>query len=289
MRSVFILVLVLGVGLAGFAVYMAKGVFGDYQAALEAERAARGKVVPTVDVYVVNEQVTYGGQISEANIRKVAWPENAIPEGTFSSLEELFPAGEKRFRTALRTMEKDEAVLKVKVTEPGHDAGVASRLGTGMRAFAIKVDVTSGVSGFLAPGDLVDVYWTGRMDDGMEGMSRDVTKLIQANVKIIAVDQRADIDRTGPAVARTITVEGTPEQVARLNLAQLSGRLTLALVGHGDTTVATPVEIDQDQLLGIERVEVVAPEAPKVCTVTQNKGGERIEIEIPCPDELTPN
>lgn len=281
MRSVFILVLVLGVGLAGFAVYMAKGVFGDYQAALAAERAARGAMVPTVDVYVVNETITYGAQITEKNIRKVAWPENAIPAGSFSDIEALFPAGEKPFRTALRTMEKDEAVLSVKVTDPGEDAGVASRLADGMRAFAINVDVTSGVSGFLAPGDRVDVYWTGRTDSA-EGR-RDVTKLIQANVHIIAIDQRADLDRTGPSVARTITIEGTPDEVARLNLAQLSGRLTLALVGHGDTTVAAPVEIDHDTLLGIERTVVEAREAPEVCTVTTNKGGERVVTQIPCP------
>ena len=283
MRSVFILVLVLGVGLAGFAVYMAKGVFGDYQAALAAERAARGAVVPTIDVFVVNEQIRYGDIITEDNTRMVAWPENAIPEGTFTDLAVLFPDGEKRFRTAIRTMEKDEAVLAVKVTGPGEDAGVASRLGEGMRAFAINVDVTSGVSGFLAPGDRVDVYWTGRASTGPEGLQQDVTKLIQAGVKIIAVDQRADLDRTGPAVARTITVEGTPDEVARLNLAQLSGRLTLALVGHGDTTVAAPVEIDQDELLGIERRVVEIEEAPEVCTIATNKGGERIVTEIPCP------
>lgn len=282
MRSVFILVLVLGVGLAGFAVYMAKGVFGDYQAALAAERAARGAVVPTVDVFVVNETIRYGDTITEENIRKVGWPEDAIPAGTFTELEALFPQGEKQFRTALRTMEKDEAVLAVKVTGPGEDAGVASRLSDGMRAFAINVDVTSGVSGFLAPGDRVDVYWTGRMQGDREGR-RDVTKLIQTNVHIIAVDQRADLDRTGPSVARTITVEGTPDDIARLNLAQLSGRLTLALVGHGDTTVADAIEIDQDKLLGIERRVVEVEEAPEVCTVTTNKGGERIITEIPCP------
>jgi len=283
MRSVFILVLVLGVGLAGFAVYMAKGVFGDYQAALAAERAARGEVVPTVEVYVVNEQVRYGQQITKDNIRPVKWPDNAIPEGAFRSLDELFPQGEKPFRSALRTMEKDEAVLAVKVTGPGEDAGVASRLTKGMRAFAIQVDVTSGVSGFLTPGDYVDVYWTGRASTGPDGAQQDVTKLIQANIKIIAVDQRADLDRSGPVVARTITVEVTPEEVARLNLAQLSGRMTLALVGYDDNTVSSAVEIDRDQLLGIERTTVVPHEAPKVCTINTRKGGESVVTQIPCP------
>ena len=257
--------------------------FGDYQAALDAERAARGSMVATVEVYVVNEQVGYGAQITEENIRLVKWPEDAIPEGAFSSLDALFPQGEKRFRTALRTMEKDEAVLAVKVTGPGEDAGVAARLADGMRAFAIQVDVTSGVSGFLAPGDLVDVYWTGRAGSGPEGSLQDVTKLIQSSVKIIAIDQMADLDRTGPTVARTVTVEVTSEQVARLNLAQMSGRMTLALVGNGDTTISAPVEIDRDELLGIERQTVVVEEAPKVCTITTRRGGEIVESQIPCP------
>ena len=281
MRSVFILVLVLGVGLAGFAVYMAKGVFGDYQAALAAERAARGAIVKTVDVYVVNKAVRYGDQITENNIRKVAWPENAVPKGVFTSLDKLFPEGEKQFRTALRAMEENEPVLAVKVTGPGEDAGVASRLADGMRAFAIKVDVTSGVSGFLTPGDRVDVYWTGRTETN--GERREVTKLIQTNLHIIAVDQTADLDRTGPSVARTITVEGTPDEVARLNLGQLSGRLTLALVGHGDETVSGPIEVDHDALLGIERQVLEVQDKPQVCTVTTNKGGERVVTQIPCP------
>ncbi|GKY89422.1 Flp pilus assembly protein CpaB [Sinisalibacter aestuarii] len=283
MRAVFSLVLVLGVGLAGFAVYMAKGVFGDYQSALAAERAARANVVETTSVFVVKEGVRYGTQITEQNIRAVNWPKSAIPEGAFTSLDTLFPEGEKRFRTVLRTMEKDEAILAVKVTGPGQDAGVASRLATGMRAFAIRVDVTSGVSGFLAPGDRVDVYWTGRASSDGERRAEDVTKLIESNIQIIAIDQTADLDRTSPTVARTVTVEATPQQVAALAQARATGRLTLSLVGHGDDTVAENVEVDQDQLLGIERRVVEAEQAPQICTVRTRKGGEIVETPIPCP------
>ena len=134
MRSVFALVLLIGVGLAGFAVYMARGYIGDYQAALDQERAARADAVPTVAVYVADTPLGYGAVVTEDNIRMVKWPENAIPQGAFTSLDALFPEGEKRFRTVLRTMEKDEALLAVKLTEPGADAGVSSRLASGMRA-----------------------------------------------------------------------------------------------------------------------------------------------------------
>lgn len=284
MRSVFMLVLAAGVGLAGFAVYMAKGLFGDYQAALAQERAARGAVIQTTDVFVANEQVRYGSRITEENVRLVKWPSESLPEGTFTTMAALFPEGQQRFRTALRTIEKNEALLAVKVTEPGADAGVASRLGNGMRAFAIRVDPTSGVSGHLAPGDHVDIYWTGQIGDGREG-GNSVTKLIESSVRLLAIDQTADIDYTAPTLARTVTVEVTREQGGRLTLAQNSGKLTLSLVGHGDTSVAEEFEIDQNELLGIveEEIAIAEPVAPQMCTIRTRKGGELVEVPIPCP------
>ncbi len=116
MRLIFGLVLVVGVGLAGFAVYMARDFIGGYQAQLDAERAARSAIVPTVDVFVVNRTLRYGQQITAEDIRAVRWPENAIPEGTFKTMEEIFPEGERNFRTVIRAMEKDEALMTVKVS-----------------------------------------------------------------------------------------------------------------------------------------------------------------------------
>ena len=46
-----------------------------------------------------------------------------------------------------RQIEKNEAFMEVKVSAPGDVAGLTSRLDRGQRAFAIKVDVASGVSG----------------------------------------------------------------------------------------------------------------------------------------------
>ncbi|WP_282064498.1 Flp pilus assembly protein CpaB [Aliiroseovarius marinus] len=278
MRLIFGLVLVVGIGLAGFAVYMARDFIGGYQAQLDAERAARSAIVPTVDVFVVNKSLRYGQQITAEDIRPVKWPENAIPEGTFRTMEEIFPEGERNFRTVLRAMEKDEAVLAVKVSKPGADAGVSSRLTQGMRAFAIRVDVSSGVSGFLRPGDRVDVYWSGT-GVNEAGVTEAITKLILANVDLIAVDQIADSDRTAPTIARTITVEVTPRQVAALAQAQASGRLSLALVGAQDETTTTAVEVGQGEIIG----EINTPKAQS-CTVRTRRGAEIIETPIPCPN-----
>ncbi|SPF75893.1 hypothetical protein ALP8811_00887 [Aliiroseovarius pelagivivens] len=278
MRLIFGLVLVVGVGLAGFAVYMARDFIGGYQAQLDAERAARGAIVPTVDIFVVNRTLRYGQQITSEDIRVVRWPENAIPEGTFQTIEEIFPEGERKYRTVIRAMEKDEALLAVKVSKPGADAGVSSRLSQGMRAFAIRVDVSSGVSGFLRPGDRIDVYWSGSGVNEL-GATEAITKLILASVHLIAVDQIADSDRAAPTIARTVTVEVTPRQVAALAQAQSSGRLSLSLVGAQDETTTSAVEVGQGELIG----EVNAPKQES-CTIRTRRGAEIIETPIPCPN-----
>lgn len=276
MRAVFVLVLMLGVGLAGFAVYMAKDYVGAYERALQAERAVTAQMVPTVEVLTLKRPLKYGERIRPDDVQKIRWPENAIPEGAFKTAEELFPKGEEELRTVLRAMEKDEAILAVKVTEPGEDAGLTSRLDKGMRAFAIKVDVASGVSGFLRPGDRVDVYWTGSSRD------KDVTKLIEAGVELIAIDQIADGDRNEARIARTVTVQVTPQQVASLAQAQSTGNLSLSLVGAEDDTVAEAIEVDQQLLLGIEDEKIVEKQQEKVCTIRTRRGNELVEIPIPC-------
>lgn len=202
MRIIFVLVLIAGVGLAAFAVSVAMDRFDQYQTAIAEQRDA---IVPTTDVFVVTRQVRYGEPIRQGDVKAIRWPADHVPFGAFTSMEELFPSGSDEPRIALRVMEADEPVLISKVTAPGEDAGVASRLENGMRALALRVDVTSGVSGFLRPGDRVDVYWTGAGRDGDR-----ITRLIRSNVQIIAIDQITDEDRNNPTVARTITVTAVP-------------------------------------------------------------------------------
>jgi len=288
MRVVFGMVLVAGLALAGGAVVMVKNHIGSYQQALAKERALRSEMVDTVPVFVASQQLKYGEPLLEGMVRKVMWPENAVPEGVFTSLEDLFADGSERPRIVIRQMEKDEAILAVKVTEPGEDAGITSRLAPGMRAFALRVDVASGVSGFLRPGDVIDVYWTGRVSGAAQNRrstAREVTKLIEAGVKLIAVDQSANGNVSRATIARTVTVAATPQQVAALALAQSTGKLSLSLVGSGDNIVAEAIEVDQQQLLGIVHEEVIpeAPRAqPRICTIRTRRGAEVVELPIPC-------
>ena len=281
MRAVFGLVLIVGLGLAGFAVYMVQGYFEEQNLALARERAISAQQIPTVEVYAVNRDIEFGEMITAEDVAVIRYAEPFLPEGVFRTAEELFPQGDDALRAVVRPMMANEPVLAAKVTEPGQSAGITTQLDAGMRAFTISVNVTSGVSGFLRPGDRVDVYWTGLTPSGQS----EVTKLIEAGLEIIAVDQSADNTRFQASVARTVTVQVDPQQVAKLAQAQATGSLSLSLVGLADQEVASASDVDQRALLGIvEATPVIeaTPEAPQVCTIRTRRGAEVVEIPIPC-------
>ncbi|MHA7873826.1 Flp pilus assembly protein CpaB [Roseivivax sp.] len=277
MRLIFGLVLIAGIGLAGFAVYMAQTYIGAYEAALKEERAKQKEAVDTQTIYVAAKPLAYGQTITPKDVKLVQWPTEALPEGFFDEENPLLAEGMDP-RVVLRQIETNEAVMAIKVSEPGGDAGITSRLEKGMRAFAIKVDVASGVSGFLRPGDRVDIYWTGRINND------DVTKLIQTGIELIAIDQSANADNAnGATIARTVTVAARPQQVAALAQAQSTGDLSLSLMASDDTTIAEAIEVDQRSLLGLEKREPkAAASTPEVCTIRTRKGSEVVQIPIPC-------
>lgn len=277
MRAVQIGVLGVGLALAGFGVYMAQSYISVTQNALAAARAQSGATAPvqtieTATVLVAARALRYGEPIMSSDVRAVAWPLEAVPGGVFQRVEDLIPDA-SRPRVALRAMEPNEAIMAVKVSEPGEPAGIAAILTPGMRAFTIRVDQNSGISGTLRPTDTVDIYWTGR---GQEG---EVTRLLSSGVKIIALDENTDQDRTYNGVPHSITVEAAPEIVASLAQGQSSGRLSLSLVGLDDETAVSQIQVDRRSMMGIEApVQTVTQR----CTVRTRRGSEVVLIEIPC-------
>lgn len=274
MRGVQIGILGIGLALAGFGVFMAQDYVSQTQAAMAVAQAnnANHSVQDTVQVLVANRPLRYGEPIRMADVRAVSWPAEAVPPGAFTDSAALFPDPSNP-RVALRAMEPMEPILAVKVSAPGQPAGIAAMLTPGTRAFTIRVDQNSGISGTLRPSDTVDIYWTGR---GSEG---EVTRLLSSSVQIIALDENADQDRSFNGVPRSITVEAAPEMIASLAQGQSTGRLSLSLVGLDDAAETGQIQVDARNLLGIEtRVEQVTER----CTVRTRRGSEVVMIEIPC-------
>jgi pilus assembly protein CpaB len=283
MRLIFGIVMILGVGLAGFAVYAARQYLGQKQLEVEQLAAAAAQAVPTVPVYIVKRPINYGERIKLEDLELIPYPEPFLPEGVFKSEADLFPVEGEKFRTALRTIEAKEVLMLTRVSDQGGDAGVSSRLGDNMRAFAINVDAQTGVSGALRAGDKVDVLWiTERVNANGQSTGR-VTTLLETSLRIIATDQDAE-GNGSRNIARTVVVEVTPTQVNRLATAQATGQLSLALVGTGDTSTATAVDVDQKALLGIEEAAPVEVQAPEECTGVRVKkaGADAGEEAVEC-------
>ena len=275
MRNVFALVLLVGLGLAGFAVYQTHLYISQIQSELTKARN-NGASVEMVNVFVTGKELRHGQQLTRQDVRVAPFPAYAVPQGAYTNLEELFP-NNTTDRIVLRAMDPLEPILKSKLTKPGEVAGITSHLSPGKRAFTIPVTQTGGVAGFLRPGDYVDIFWTGRTRD-----SGEMTQLLEAQIRIIAVKQSADRDRSAPVTeARSVTVEATPEQAAMLAQAQSSGRLSLALMGISDDTASGIIEVTQDSMLGIVREERAA-QTPEKCHVRTRRGNEMVLIEIPC-------
>ena len=284
MRAVFGLVLIIGLALAGGAVYMIQGYIAQTEALLQKEREFSARVGNLVQVYVFNKPLKYGDALKPEDVQLIWWPEAALPATIFRDPAALFPENANGPRYIMRATEAFEPVLASRVTEPGELAGLTAKLQPGMRAFQITVGVASGVSGFVQPDDFIDIYWTG----SIAGVDGEVTRLLESSVQIIAVDSAFNEGQVvSGADARTITVAATPEKVAKLAQAQSTGRLSMSLVGQGADVVTETIEVSTDSMLGITREEVVV-EAPVIvqekCYLQQRKGGELVntDVEIPC-------
>lgn len=284
MRAVFALVLLVGMGLAGVAVYMIQGYMSDLETALQQERSFNAKAGKLVEVYVFAKPKAYGAALAEADVQLIYWPEQSLPKDIFREKDKLFPPNADGPRYIMRSTEAFEPVLASRVTEPGQLASLTSKLDKGMRAFAIKIGMDSGVSNFVKPDDYIDILWTGSVA-GVEG---GMTRQIESAVLVIAVDNALNEGQVASdTIAKTVTVAATPEQVARLAQAQSTGRLTLSLARDSSETVDGTVETDTNAMLGIEKQEVVpevvAPEVKK-CYAKQRSGGvlADTDVEIPC-------
>lgn len=284
MRIVFILVLLAGLGLAGFAVSQVMKQFQGYQNRIAQLEGARVAPIETITIIVAATEIRFGHQLTATDVVEVTWPKQNAPANAFNDIAVLFGPEGSAPRSVTRVMEPGEPILVTKVTNIGEPADLRSLLTVGMRAFVINIDATSGVAGFLQPGDQVDVLWTGT---GISGQTE--SRVLGQDIKVIAVDQSADQDVSRPQLARTATLEVSQDTVLKLVQAQNTGRLTLSLRGLTDTTIVEiGTVVDQTVIIGEREA---APDEEVICTRTVRRGVAIEEVVIPCEnlDEIAPN
>lgn len=219
MRVRSLMITMVGMAVAGASIYASREFLQVDPATASVDPASPA----LVSVVVAGQDIPFGTPIEAHKLTTIQWPADAVPPGTFRDYSSLIPVEGGEPRRAKRAMAQGELVLANKLSEYGEKVTIVQTLKPGHRAMAIRVSADTSVGGFVTPGDLVDVLLATSDDRGLR------VNTIMQSLRVVAVDQQADETQEQAQVARTVTVEVTPEQAQTLTVAQSAGRLSLTL------------------------------------------------------------
>lgn len=225
-------------------------------------------------VVVAAEPLKFGATLSRENVTEIPWSGPKIPT-SFETAEELFKDGR---RGVLAPLERNEPILRGKVTGPGQRATLSSMLDEGKRAVTVRVDDVKGVAGFVLPGDRVDVVLIRTETRQPNGTTETYSDILVEHVKVLAVDQLANERQEQPTVAKAVTLEATTEQAQKILLASNIGKISLILRQAGETNPSMARRVSEGDLgLREIRKDAAVPTAPT--ELASPPGGNAI-IEI---------
>ena len=198
------------------------------------------------EIVVAAQDILPGTIFNEESLKKgltktTPWPKTSIPAGAFSTPQQIMG---KVSRVKILA---NEPILESRLA--GEGAGLTVRLEAGKRAVALRVDEIVGVSGFIVPDDRVDVILTttplGAAQDAK------ISKIVLQNKRVLSVAQSTEQKDGKPQLARSITLEVTPEEAEKLSLASQEGQIALALRGLGDEKPIVTIGSNKRDLLSL--------------------------------------
>jgi pilus assembly protein CpaB len=191
-----------------------------------------------VPVVVTATDLTFGTKLDRAQLRVVRYPKESVPAGAFSSIDSVAGQTTKIFLAAR------EPITDLKLSSRG--GGLSMLVRPGMRATSLEVNQVSGVSGFVLPGDKIDVLCT---VDG-KGMNQEtVTKTILQNAEVLASGQKTAQQDNKPITVQAVTILVDPAGAEKLALGLSEGRLHLVLRNPEDTDTVQVASINTPQML----------------------------------------
>ena len=205
-------------------------------------------------VVVAAKDIPRGASITADLLTIRECQKGMLPPGTLEKVADALD------RTVFVPLVKGEPLLEGKLAPKGARRGMAALVPDGLRAFTILTpSVAAGVGGFILPGNKVDVLLT------VDWKRDSLTTTLLQNLEFLAVDQRIDSpadNRIDPRQLLSVTLLVTPDQAARLDLAQNKGSLHLALRNHKDNQLLPTARARMSEL--DERFREEAP--PEVVT-----------------------
>lgn len=237
-RAVIMLVLALVAGIAAVV--------------LAARWLTQQTATTTQQVAVAGRDINLGTALNATMIDMVAWPASAVPAGAFTKQAAL------EGRVLLTAVQRGEPLLESRLAPVGTRGGLSAVIPQGKRAITVRVNEVVGVAGFALPGNYVDVMVNTQDDE-----QRPISKIVLERILVLAVAQEASRDETRPRVVNAVTLEVTPGEAERIDLARSVGNLSLVLRNQMDLEPTPSEGITRSDLLGLSQAAPVpAPVTP---------------------------
>ena len=213
-----------------------------------AERSAAGQRANLQDVVVCVTDLTYGTKLESTMLRIAHYPKDAVPSGAYAQLDSVVGQTTKVFMAAR------EPVTAIKLSSRG--GGLSMLVRPKMRAASIEVNQVSGVSGFVLPGDRVDVLITvnPRHDEDA------VTRTLLQNIEVLASGQKTEQRDNKPITVQSVTILVDPDGAETLALAMHEGKIHLVLRNPEDQELVKVASLSTQEMLGHQTA--AAPSAP---------------------------
>lgn len=185
--------------------------------------------VPVGKVLVSKRDITQGGFVQLQDIEWKDLGEDISKNPTYIH-EGAAPIETYNGAVVRRTLRAGDPVPQNAITRAGDGGFMSAVLEPGMRAISISVNATSGNAGFISPGDRVDLIVTHRIRaSGNETNDTVVSETFVTDCRVVAIDQMLDNPENKAVLAKTVTVEVTPEQAAQVSVAAELGKISMAL------------------------------------------------------------
>lgn len=200
---------------------------------VETVAVERAPAIPQTRILVAAADLPAGTLVQEQHLTWKTWPDD-------DNLDDVYVVENKRsvsdfIGTVVRYgIAAGEPITDARMVRPGQAGFLSAVLNPGMRAVSIPVDMTTGIAGFVFPGDRVDVILTHSLIKETEsesdgGIARKASETILTDVRVVAMDQSTNDQNQVASVSRVATLEVTPKGAEIIAVATELGRLTLSL------------------------------------------------------------
>jgi pilus assembly protein CpaB len=221
----------------------------------------------TTKVVVATADIDLGQRISPEYVKTIDWPAGSVPPGAFHEVGKL--DGRVLKETAMR----GEPILEAKLSPQGSTGGLSAVIDEGKRAITVRVNDVIGVAGFALPGNYVDIIVNTQKDSNAQNAQNEqkISKIVLEHILVLAVAQEAGRDETKPKVVDAVTLQVTPEQAEKIDLARSIGTLSLVLRNQIDRQDPNTDGATRASLLKLPQPAAPAPVHPAPVKVAAHR------------------